>query len=505
LQYCNKEAGQSYKIDDRIKIKIFYGKIYVGGCQMQVLVLEASTSSAKAMVYDNEKGVIAHTTVPYSSEISDTRTHDIEGVYKSLITAGMEIAKGQDISAIAVGGTWHSVLLCDGSLKPLTRTYTWAYIDASDTAGRIRKDDKAVHDYYKRTGCMVHAIYPSFKLLYFKEKGENLRDKKIIGEGSYIFYRLTGEYKVSRSMASGSGLLNTHTLDWDEQVLSMLDIKRQQLPELCSYEPSGVLLEEAAEALGIRAGVPVVAAHPDGALNQVGAGALVPGIMTLSVGTSAAIRMAFNKPVLHDKNGTWCYYAPGRWLCGSATSGSTNCLDWFVKEVCQDKLSFKELENQMENAIGEPPVFLPFLYGERCPGWHDDRLGGFLDVKGGHEIGHLYRAILEGILFNLYHCYEILTKVGGEPKVIRASGGILKSKPWTQMLADILQRDIECSDMEQASMLGAAALALYACKSIDNIDHFTVEKGKIVSPDRSKGDQYKERYKKYLYWYEHTL
>lgn len=472
---------------------------------MQVLVLEASTSSAKAMLYDNDKGILAHTTVPYSSEISDTETHDIEGVYKALLNAGREITNGQDVHAVAVGGAWHSILICDNDLKPVSRAYTWAYTAASETAARIRQDKEATSDYYNRTGCMVNATYPGIRLLYLKEKGADFKDKKIVGEGSYIFYRMTGEYRTSESIESGSGLLNTHTLDWDEKTLDMLGIKREQFPKISSYKDTGVILKEAADALGIKAGIPVVPAHPDGALNQVGAGALIPGIMTLSVGTSAAMRMAFDRPILHDKNGTWCYYAPGRWLCGSAIQGATNCVDWFVKKVCGGRLSFKELEEEMENAAGEPPVFLPFLYGERCPGWQDNRLGGFVDVNGGHGIGHLYRALLEGVVFNLYQCYQILTKVGGEPETIRVSGGILKSKAWTQILADVLQRDIECSDMEQASMLGAAALGLYACKAIDKIEDFTVEKGKIVSPDSSKVDQYKARYEKYLNWYERSL
>ena len=472
---------------------------------MKVLVLEASTSSAKAMLYHSEKGIIAYTSLPYSSGISDVGTHDTEGVYNAVLRAGRQVAEGQDVSAVAVGGMWHSLLLCDGYLKPVTPAYTWAYTEAMDAAERMRADGKALRDYYNSTGCMAHAIYPSFKLLHFKEKHVSLQDKKIIGEGSYIFYRMTGEYKVSMSMASGSGILNTHTLDWDENVLDMLGIKREQLPELCSHEETGRLAAEAARALGIKPGIPVVPTHPDGALNQVGAGALVPGVMTISVGTSAALRMAFDRPVLHEKSGTWCYYAPGHWLSGCAISGATNCVDWFMDKVHGNRLSFQDAEREMEQASGEPPVFLPFLFGERCPGWHDNRQGGFVNVNGGHETGHLYRALVEGILFNLYQCYTALVKAGGEPDIIRVSGGIVKSPSWTHMLADILQRDIECSDMEQASMLGAAALALYVCKALTSIENFDAGKANIVSPDRSKRHLYEKRYDRYLYWYERTL
>lgn len=126
-------------------------------------------------------------------------------------------------------------------------------------------------------------------------------------------------------------------------------------------------------------------------------------------------------------------------------------------------------------------------------------------MNGGHETGHLYRALLEGIFFNLYQCYSILVKIGGEPQVIRASGGILKSAAWTQMLADIWQREIECSDMEQASILGAAALALYACGAMSRLEDFGTAEGRKVLPDSSKKDRYKRRYERYLHWYEQTI
>lgn len=472
---------------------------------MLVLVLEASTSSAKAMVYDHEKGIVASRSLQYPAAVSDVETHDTDGVYNALMMVGREEACGRDISAVALGGTWHSVLLCDRDLKPVSRTYTWAYIKAADTAARMRDNAEKAYGYYRRTGCVAHAIYPAFKLLHFKEEGDTFSGRRIIGEGSYIYHRMTGEYATSLSMASGSGLLNIHRLDWDEEVLDMLGINSRQLPELCDHTLAAGLNGAASAALGLKAGIPVIPAHPDGALNQVGAGALSQGIMTLSVGTSAALRIAFDRPVLHKEAGTWCYYAPGKWLSGSAVSGATNCLDWFAGKANAGRAGFEELEKAMEEAEGEPPVFLPFLYGERGPGWNDKRLGGFMDINGRHGIGHLYRGVLEGVLYNLYQCYSMLVKAGGEPESIRVSGGILKSGAWTQMLADIWQRNIECSEAEQASMLGAAALGLLNGNAVPRLEDFKVEKGGIISPDRSKADYYGSRYEKYLYWYDRAI
>lgn len=104
-------------------------------------------------------------------------------------------------------------------------------------------------------------------------------------------------------------------------------------------------------------------------------------------------------------------------------------------------------------------------------------------MKGSHSPGQLYRAILEGALFNLYQCYEVLTREAYSPREIRASGGVMKSPLWLQMLADIFGREITVHPSEQASMLGAAALGLTALGAMDSPERFPVGEGKVICPN----------------------
>lgn len=113
-------------------------------------------------------------------------------------------------------------------------------------------------------------------------------------------------------------------------------------------------------------------------------------------------------------------------------------------------------------------MFLPFLFGERCPGWNDEREGGFVRILPRHKLPDLYLAVQEGILFNLYHCYRILSEVNGCPTHIRFSGGILHSEQWTQMCADIFQRELEVNRNEHGSLLGGAVLAMELLGVIDD-------------------------------------
>src|SRR5699024_7666120 len=129
------------------------------------------------------------------------------------------------------------------------------------------------------------------------------------------------------------------------------------------------------------------------------------------------------------------------------------------------------------------PIFLPFLYGERCPGWNDQRQGGFYVLKGSHLMGDMYYGLLEGILFNLYHCYMILTEVMDIRREIRISGGITNSKMWLQMAADIFQQEVVTSEIEHASVIGGVALALDAMGAINSLEEFSPAMGERVKPN----------------------
>ena len=247
--------------------------------------------------------------------------------------------------------------------------------------------------------------------------------------------------------------MNIRSLKYDEEMLKFANVEENQLAALCPHTNVMPLCADAAKSLGIIGGIPVVPAMADGALNQVGSGAMGEGMMTLSVGTSAAIRMARAEPLIPKQASTWCYYTAGKYLVGAATSGAANCVDWYVKDILKGSMTYSELENSRPDRV-KAPIFMPFLFGERCPGWRDYIKGGFYHLTYECGNGENFYAILEGVLFNLYQCYLKLTEEIGEPKKIYVSGGICKSKLWTNMLCDIWNREVEVTLNEQASLVG---------------------------------------------------
>jgi len=467
---------------------------------MEILVLEASTTSAKAMLYHTEDRNFEVKVRAYTGNYEDVTIHNAENVYLDMVAVGRELLAGRQVDMIALGGTWHSLVLCDGAMKPVTPVYPWSYTGAAPVCKRLRQDTEYVSRYYQKTGCMVNAIYPFFKLMMLREQGYDLSKYNIMGQGTYNNYRLTGQRVITPCLASGSGILNTWTKNFDPELMAELGIQEEQLSRLVAYDQTFPLTEEAAQALGVRAGVPVIPTNSDGGLNQVGAGAVADGVMTFSVGTSGAIRLTTSKPVLPKEPSTWCYMSPKNWLSGAATNGCCNCLDWFREQVGMSQLSYGELEQGIGDRENNP-VFLPFLFGERCPGWNDEREGGFVRILPRHKLPDLYLAVQEGILFNLYHCYRILSEVNGCPTHIRFSGGILHSEQWTQMCADIFQRELEVNRNEHGSLLGGAVLAMELLGVIDDACTYQPEVSRIIRPNPAMAEFYQRKFQRYLECY----
>ncbi|MPW25409.1 hypothetical protein GC105_06370 [Alkalibaculum sp. M08DMB] len=471
---------------------------------MNILVLESSTTSAKAMLYDTVTGTYEVKINTYTLCNNDTTIHDAENIFNETVALGRKLCKGKKIDIVSLGGAWHSVMLCDMAMKPKTPVYLWSYTGASDLCKELREDKDYVKSFYQKTGCMVNGIYPAFKLMLLKEKGYDLNDYLIAGQGTYNMFRLTGERVITDSMASGTGLLNTHTKEFDIEILDEIGIKESQLSRLVTYKDTILLSKEGSYHLGIDEGTPVIPTGPDGGLNQVGAGALGDGVMTFSIGTSGAMRLTTDSPIIPEEPSTWCYMSPKKWLSGAATSGCCNCIDWFKEKMFSPDTSYEDIEKGFGD-IETTPVFLPFLFGERCPGWQDDRNAAFFDIKPFHTAHDMYHAIMEGTLFNLYQCYQVLTNINGIPKKIKLSGGILNSPYWTQMCVDIFETDMEIDNLEHSSLLGGVALGMEHLGIIKDVTEFTAESAKVIHHNPKMNQLYKKKYERYKYWYDKVI
>ena len=200
---------------------------------MNVLAIEVSTSSAKALIFSVREGIKGVCSIPYSNNVSDVVTQDPDGIYRTLIECARNLIERVDcpIDGIGLGSTWHSLLFLDRHRKPAGRIKTWANTEAAPTAYRYRRDEELKLWFYRKTGCMVHSIYPVWKYIHAKQQGYRELDSEgyLSSQAEYVFEKLTGEVAVSTSIASGTGFMNIHTLEWDQEILDFAGVKNPSL------------------------------------------------------------------------------------------------------------------------------------------------------------------------------------------------------------------------------------------------------------------------------------
>ena len=182
------------------------------------------------------------------------------------------------------------------------------------------------------------------------------------GVKELVLHALTGELLVDHGTASGTGLRNLRTENWDEEALALAGLSAERLPRLVDGNRTVPLTAD----VGLPAGTPVVVGGADGPLANLGLGAIRPGDVACSIGTTGAVRAAVDEPWVDPAGRTFCYVlAPGRWVAGGATNSGGIVLEWLREAVAPD---LGTPEAVLDAAAQAPPgsdglLFLPHIVG----------------------------------------------------------------------------------------------------------------------------------------------
>ena len=225
--------------------------------------------------------------------------------------------------------------------------------------------------------------------------------------------------------------------------------------------PLGGLRAEAALALGLRAGTPVVTGVNDGAASMLGAGLRHAGDAVDTGGTSGGIAIYTDHPVALA--GLYCARAPlpGRWAVGGAMAALGASLDWLRGAVLGDRWTLDELfaEAAAVTAGAGGVTFLPYLAGERAPIFDETARGAFTGLTLGHGRANLVRAVLEGAAYAMRSVAEPLAAAGAPVRELRLAGRSTPGDLWAQIKADVLGVPVAMPAIGETAVLGAAILA----------------------------------------------
>jgi gluconokinase len=311
--------------------------------------------------------------------------------------------------------------------------------------------------------------------------------------GDYLQRKLLGAPGISHSVASWSGMLNRHTLQWDNALLDVLPIDRHALPPLIDLDEVGeTLLAPWATRWPALAGARWFAAVGDGAAANLGSDCASPACVALTVGTTSAMRVVSAEWVSHVPDGLWCYRVDRpRALVGGALTEGGNLFAWARRtlslprrlEVIERKIAALEPD-------GHGLTFLPLLGGERAPGWRGELRGTLDGVSLATRPEEILRAGLEGVALRIALVYSRLQPLLDENATVIASGGALLHSPaWLQIMADVLGCPVQPSPVDEASARGVVVLALAALGSTATPLSFTAPP---YSPNATAHARYQE-------------
>jgi len=436
-----------------------------------VLALDVGTSSCRASLYDRRGRVVAgrRARVSYSPEVtSDGGAQlDPDRLFEQLCGAIDQLlaqADGPPILAVATDTFWHSLLGVGADGRPLTPVFLW--LDARSRGEvdglRQRLDERAVHG---RVGTVLHWSYWPAKLAWLRHTQPDVfnRVHRWISFGELVLERLTGQTGISVSMASGTGVLNVHSCDWDSEMLEALGLNRAHLGRLVPLAETSTANPAAAKRWPAVKGVPWLPAVGDGCCSNLGAGCATPDRFAVMIGTSGAERVVWSPPGQFEVPwGTWCYRVDERRIVvGGALNDGGSLFDWLRATLRLPSL--KSAEDAL--AALEPDSHglevLPFWAGERSPGWADDARGAIAGLRLSTRPVEILRACLEAVALRFGEVDRIL--LGAMPngrEVVATGGALLHSPAWMQIVADVLGRPLLASSEPEASSRGVGLLAL---------------------------------------------
>ena len=437
-----------------------------------VLGIDSSTTATKAVLID-ESGAVRGIGVaeyafavprPLWSEQDPGLWWDgtVAAVRSVLASTGVT---GADIDAIGLTGQMHGAVLLDEAGDVLRPALLWNDQRTSAECDAIRRS-VGPERLVSITGNDALTGFTAPKLVWVREHEPDAwrRIAHVLLPKDYVRLRLTGEYAVDKADGAGTLLFDLAARDWSAEILSALEIDPAWMPRTWEGpEITGSITAEAAAATGLRPGTPVVAGGGDQAANAVGVGAVVPGVVALSLGTSGVVFATTDAPLFEERGRVhaFCHAVPGRWHMMSVMLSAAGSLRWF-RDALAPGVEFADLAaTAAEVPAGSDGLwFLPYLSGERSPYPDPFARGAFVGLTLAHDRRHLTRAVLEGVAFGLRDGLDLMVGAGmPAPAQIRASGGGTASGLWRQILADVLGAEIATVNTVEGAAYGAGLLA----------------------------------------------
>jgi sugar (pentulose or hexulose) kinase len=450
------------------------------------VVIDGGTQNIKAFLFDekgNEVASEAHPVSPYFATQPDFAEQHAEEYLRitQLVTRNAVANSGvpkSDLAAVAITTHRSTIVPVDDDGRPVRPAITW--LDERKTEGLKLPGGPALSLAFRLIGMRRKLVEyqrrSKFNWLKEHEPDSYGRTHMFLTVSSHIFHALAGQFKDCSSMIVGLFPIDLKKLQWHswKVVYDIFGVEKDRLPPLVSpTHIAGYVSEKGEEDFGVPRGLPVIIGAGDKQSELLGGGVVTNDVAEISYGTAAVIELLSSKYITHPEMDffTWGAAIPRHWALEGFIGRGYWMVSWFKRELAKEcEETAKELGIDPEEVLDKqtnevPPGSMGLVLQ---PYWHpreNDPLskGAIIGFSGEHKRAHIYRAIIEGIAYELRRLGELMQSRTGAPiRELRVGGGGSKSDEVMQLTADVFNLPATRLHTSNLAALGAAIDAAVA-------------------------------------------
>ncbi len=452
-----------------------------------IIGVDIGTQSTKALIAGVDGSVLAQASVAYHPDTPRPLWAEqdakvwldafLQSVRECVAQAREKGISEEQIAGLCISSLYGGAgIPVDADCQPLYPCLIWMDRRATaETDALLRNVD--MEKLLAITGNGVDSYYGFTKMLWLRNNEPEVwaKTRWFLPPNSWIAHFLTGELAVDHSSAGNiGGVYDMQRHDWSAEAMEMVGLDPEKMPKTLieSTDVVGTVMQDKAALLGLEKGIPIVLGGIDAAIATFAGGVRKPGDHVAMMGTSMC--WGYLQSDTESSRDLVCMpyvykgHAQRYVFGGAATAGGA--VTWFVQQFCQAEQAeakaqgisvFSLLESR---ATPLPPganglVFLPYLMGERSPVWDARASGTFVGLNLTHTRAHLYRAVIEGIAFALWHNMRAVGERRRElDSRLVVVGGAVNSDLWMQIIADVTGYPVYTIEEAVEAAMGAALL-----------------------------------------------
>lgn len=456
--------------------------------QRYILAVDQGTTGTTSLIFDTELNLRAKHTVEFPQHFPKPSwvEHDLEEIWDSVLISIRKVFESskidpKEIAAIGITNQRETTCLWHRSdAKPYCKAIVWQDRRTASDCDKLKKKglEKTVN---KKTGLLLDPYFSGTKLSWLLK--EDSGAMKLAKEGklafgtieSFLLYRMSGEHKTDVTNASRTLLMDLHKCQWDEDLLKLFKIPKTILPEIC---PSSVLYGKTKNFAGLPDGIPITGMIGDQQAALFGQACFTKGSAKSTYGTGAFVLVNTGDKPIYSKHRLLTTVA---WQLGNKVTYGLEGSSFIAGAAVQwirDGLKIISHSSEIERLAASVPdsdgvLFVPALSGMGAPHWLATATGMFTGITRRTNQGHIARATLDGIAFQVAELVEAMVKdFGKKISPLKVDGGASANNLLMQFQADLLGVPVVRSEIMETTALGAglqAGLGVGLWKNLEEI------------------------------------